>query len=170
MTMIHTGRLIATTRKKRRLTPQRLARELGWRNLEKGARKILALERAEATDDELLERIVTFLDISPEARAEAERLDAERLLQILATPVEPEMLMRLMPAVYKRVAIPPETRSEESLVALARENARQCKRNVWLQLPNRVTLWLDETGEIYHRSEPGLTAAAAPRSTLGPLF
>jgi len=168
MTMHHAGRLLAATRKRLRVTPQSLAGEIGWRNLNKGARRILALERGETVDRPLYGRLVELLGISAEAVAEAERLDAARALELRRTPVEPEVVVRLTAAVWKRCPIPEDARNGKALVDFGVSTARHYHNVVCLRLPNRTTLWIDRHGEIYHRSEPDqLGRASTPSVSIG---
>lgn len=63
--MNRTGQYLAEQRQARRLTPQQLAAAIGYRNLERGARRILALERRNAVIEGLLDRISHALSVDP---------------------------------------------------------------------------------------------------------
>lgn len=56
--MNRTGRYLAEQRRARRLTPRQLAAAIGYRNVAKGARRALALERQNVAVEDLLDRVV----------------------------------------------------------------------------------------------------------------
>jgi len=107
--MNRTGQYLAEQRRARRLTPQQLAAAIGYRNVAKGARRILDLERHNFAVEGLLDRIVHALGLDRDyvaslaAADRAAHLDAwERWA---SEPIEPQLRFRPMAAVWCRTPI-----------------------------------------------------------------
>jgi hypothetical protein len=106
---------------------EQMARMLDYRNVNKGSRCILRLEREGAISATLL----------------------LKLAEALAIDLPP----RLMPAVYARRALPAEVTTHEQAEAWACEYARQQRLRVCLVLSRRHSVWIDALGVVESRTE-----------------
>jgi transcriptional regulator with XRE-family HTH domain len=170
--MTHFGKLISSTRKRRRLSRQQLATLVGYANANKGARRIEALEFGCGDDAGIVEKLLKALNITEAAAAEAVRIDeAERrrkYLDAVGRPVDPVLTVRVIPAIYVEHPLPPNMRDPVALESFACEFARENRLYVHLTLPSRISLWINATGDVYERSEPdGYGHPVMPSSRIG---
>jgi hypothetical protein len=108
--LTRTGSYLAAQRRLRHLNSQELAAAIGYTNVVKGARRILALERDGVTAPGLLDKIISVLALDPE---HVHALVADDLREFQDAwdrwadePIEPELRRRLIPAVWGRVQMP----------------------------------------------------------------
>ncbi len=64
-----------------------------------------------------------------------------------------QLVVRYMPAVYGRVHLPEEIETGEQAEAFACAYAKQHGRKVCLALSRRHSVWIDQSGMIYARTE-----------------
>jgi len=134
-----------------------VARLVGYRNINKGVRRIMALERTGAGKSDLLVNIASTLHLdwmTVESLAEEDR--QQRLCEWEAwvnEPVPMELIVRVMAAVYARHSLPAEVTTPEQAEAWACEFARDQRRQVCLILSRRHSVWIDAEGQVYSRTE-----------------
>jgi|GEM_PF-2741626 len=73
--MNRVAKLVRQERKRQGLTLQALAEQLGWKNLNKGARRLEAIEHGDRVDQDIFESVIHVLDISAEEVNELALLD-----------------------------------------------------------------------------------------------
>ena len=102
--MSHIGQLFKTARRDAGMTPKEVALAAGYRNLNKGHRRLAMLEEGQnlLTDSRIVERFAAVLGIDDADIATASALD----LQELDRPIRPYLVERLMAAVYRRHELP----------------------------------------------------------------
>jgi len=151
----HLGSYLAAQRTSRRLTLGQLARRIGYRNLEKGSRRLQQLERDGRIVDGLLERVAAALDLNPEhiiALVEQDRRELEEAWQAwVSEPVEPQLRMRVMAAVWKREKVPTEL-SREGAIRYASARAVETQKGHVLMWNRGERIWCYRTGERLWRS------------------
>jgi hypothetical protein len=147
--MHRTGRYLAERRQARGFTRARLAAAVGYRNIGKGARRIVALERENAAVDDLVGRVVRALDLDPEhvrSLVEADRRDAVTAWERWADePVEPELRFRPMATLWLRTPLPAGL-SRAGAVAHASGRAVATRLTHVLVWSRRETVWCHPDG------------------------
>lgn len=117
--MNRTGQYLAEQRRARRLTPQQLAAAIGYRNVAKGARRILALERQNVGVEDLLDRVVHALGLDRDyvsALAAADRRAyVEAWERWASEPVDPELRFRPFAALWLRAPLPRGLSKDETI-------------------------------------------------------
>jgi hypothetical protein len=142
--VIDAGAYLAEQRRTQHLSPQRLAAALGYTNLTKGARRILALERDGHAIDGLLDHIINVLgldhDLVHALVAEDRRLFEEAWQHWAGEPVEPELRRRLMAAIWGRAQMP-KGLSREEAVAFAKTRAVKSRLTYMLVRSRKEEIW-----------------------------
>ena len=67
----------------------------------------------------------------------------------MSNKFEPHVIIRLLPAVYKRESLPPECADEASAIEFAIERALHWNRKVCLVFSEVVTFWVDKSGQHF---------------------
>ena len=139
-----TGAYLAEQRRTQHLSPQRLAAALGYTNLAKGARRILALERDGNAVDGLLDNIINVLGLDHDQVhalvAEDRRLFEEAWQRWADEAVEPELRRRLMPAIWGRAQMP-KGLSREEAVEFAKTRAVESRLTYVLVWSRKEEVW-----------------------------
>lgn len=155
--MTKLGAFMRAERIRRGWTLGRLARLVGYRNLNKGARRIACLERTGAATPDLLGKVADALHVdrtTVERLAEEDRLERLRAWEAWANePTPMHMVVRLMAAVYARKALPAEVTTQEQAEAWANTFARSHQCRVCLVVSRRLSVWIDARGEVEARTE-----------------
>ena len=155
------GAFISEQRRARHLTPQQLAAAIGYKNLAKGANRILALERAGETAGDLLDKLVAVLVLDREHVQALVDEDRQAFIEAwerwASEPVAPEMRYRVMPVVWCRAAVP-DGLSREEAVAFAHARAVDTRwahvliwsrrEEVWCYPDGRVQVMMMKVGEV----------------------
>jgi transcriptional regulator with XRE-family HTH domain len=162
------GQLLRRTRTDLRLTLQGLAQRIGYRNLNKGARRLETLEVSGLGTAEIVRRAASALGIDPQAvfearaRDEAARsADFEGWLDV-AQPME---VCGYVAGVTFRVPLPPGL-TEEQAIAFATDAHRRWRVRMCLVLDRKRSFWISPEGKTYltqaRRDQPN-----SPYSTMG---
>ena len=129
----------------------------GYKNLNKGARRILALERTGMAKPDLLVNVAEALNLDwamVEQLAEEDYQERLRVWEAWANePVPMCLVVRLMAAIYVRKALPEEITTPKQAEAWACEFARQHHCRVCLVVSRRISVWINAQGEIESRTE-----------------
>ena len=155
------GAFISEQRRARPLTPQQLAAAIGYKNLAKGANRILTLERAGETAGDLLDKLIAVLALDREhvhALADDDRRAFIEAWEAWASePVAPEMRYRVMPAIWCRAPVP-DGLSREEAAAFASARAVDSgwahvliwsrREEVWCYPDGRVGVMMMKVGEV----------------------
>lgn len=168
------GTLVATARRNRRLTFGDVARLLLGPNLtpkqiSRMAARVVDVERHGQRDRHLVRDLIRVLDLDGVIAAES--LDRERRDQLaewkkwIGEPVDPVMHVRAMAAVWITRQLRGE--SPESALRIAATFAREKRLRVCLAINRRISVWFDETGSKYARTEATPASDLSPRMTIG---
>jgi len=134
-----------------------LARLVGYRNVAKGANKICRFERGGIVTDNLLAALADALGIdhpTVERLIEQDRQEHLRAWEAWVNqPVSMQLVVRYMAAVYGKVKMPADITTHEQAEAFACEYARQHRLRVCLVLSRRQSVWIDDEGKVYARTE-----------------
>jgi hypothetical protein len=134
-----------------------LARLVGYRNVSKGANKLIRLEREGIIEEQLLVRLAETLGIEVPTVQSLMEQDRQEHLQAWETwvnqPVPMQLIVKYIPAVYGRVPIPEVVQTPDQAEAFARQYARQHGRRVCLAISRRLSIWIDQNGDVEARTE-----------------
>jgi hypothetical protein len=134
-----------------------LARLVGYRNVSKGANKIIRFEREGIITDELLARLAEDMHIefgTVEQLIEQDRQEYQRAWEAwVSQPVPMQLIVKYIPAVYGKVALPESATTPEHAEAFACFYAREHKLQVCLAVSRRLSIWIDREGIVYARTE-----------------
>jgi len=152
--MSRTGSFIAAQRRVRHLNSHELAAAIGYTNVVKGARRILALERDGITVPGLLDKIISILGLDTDhvhsLVAEDRREFQEAWESWVNEPVAPELRVRMIPAVWGREIVPPGLSNDEA-IAYASSRAVERQQTYVLIPSRREEIWCYPTGKTLVR-------------------
>jgi hypothetical protein len=130
---------------------------VGYRNVSKGANKIVRFEREGRVTEELLTRLAAALHIDPPTVEGLIERDRQNYLQEweewVNLPVPMQLIVKYIPAVYGTVDLPETVETPEQAEAFARAYAKHNKRQVCLAVSRRLSVWIDRQGQVYARTE-----------------
>ena len=165
------GDFIRTERIEHSLTLGGLARLIGYRNINKGARRIACLEQNGTATVDLLANVSKALDLNwttIERLAEQDRQERVREWEAgVNEPVPMFLVVRLMAAVYARTALPAEVTTQEDAEAWACTFARQHRCRVCLVVSRRLSVWINGQGKIESRTEAVPAESNVPFMQIG---
>jgi hypothetical protein len=155
--MTNLGSFIKAERLKHGLTLGQVARLVGYRNINKGARRIACLEQTGVARAALLANVAEALKLDwPTVERLAEEDRQERLRaweRWVSEPVPMYMVVRLMAAVYTKHTLPCGIETPVEAEAWACSFARQHRFRVCLVVSRRLSVWIDAEGQVEARSE-----------------
>jgi transcriptional regulator with XRE-family HTH domain len=160
------GSYLKSERLKKKLNTAELAGKIGYKNINKGMRRISALEREGFAIADLLKKVNDTLKldagyIDSLIRKDREAYEAE-LERWLNEPVKMTYTIRAMPTIYLSYDLPSEITNEEEAVAYVSTIAKNRKCLAWLNLSRRERVFLDRLGGVVGRHENGLHEATLP--------
>ncbi len=128
------ARYVKQERTRRGWNRAELARRMGYQNVSKGINRILNLEREGMVPPEVLNKMISALDLDEEKvkrLLERDREEYEAAYEAwLDKPVKMHLIMRLMPAVFAHKSLPEHVTSEEEALAYACEQAKSMRMRV----------------------------------------
>ena len=115
-----TGQHFKATRLSRGLTPQRLAAQVGYRNVNRGANRILAFESQGVITKDLFSKLITGLSLDPDhvrALVEEDRRAYYQAWEDWASqPVEPQLVFRTSgPCIWFHKSLPAGLTKEQAV-------------------------------------------------------
>jgi transcriptional regulator with XRE-family HTH domain len=124
-----------------------VARRLGYKNVAKGANKVIKFERDGNIRPDLFSKLAAVLEISVEDIRRCIEEDKGEWERWADEPIEPHLVARVMCAVYSTKRIPVELQaSRAAMEEFASEFASERRWRVWLVLSKRTRVWFDEKG------------------------
>lgn len=154
----HLGRYFRSRRLELGLSLGEVARRLGYSNISKGARRVLELEEVgECCTQEFLVKLMGVLGVDPSVVQEL--LDQDRAEYVreweqwVSEPVPIAVVMRAIPGVYVNHRLPPDVTTPDEAIAFSQDLARRSQARVYVELSRRVTVIIDEQGEVKARVE-----------------
>ena len=158
--MSHIGQLFKTARRDAGMTPKDVALAAGYRNLNKGLRRLDMLEGGQTLlpNPSIVETFAAVLGIEKTDIAKASALD----WQELDRPIRPYLVERLMPAVYRRHDLP-----EDCTVA----DARSIATRMSVKTGRSFCLVLSRIRSVYfHRGGTSCESTDVPGGSIGRLL
>lgn len=154
----HLSKLIGHYRQTRNLNFGELAKLCNL-NPKKWANKICNFEREGYFDaDDMVHKLIKVLEIDPQEVREAVQKDYEVWESWVNELVKMELVVKLIPGIYKSVKIPEEINTEDLALEFASSVAKEWKREVCLALNRKESVWFRESGTLWFRStaQPGI--------------
>jgi len=155
--MSHLSNYFRRRRLEKKLPLSHLAAAAGYRNISKGCSRIDQLEKRGRIHPDLLGKLAAVLGIDPEMVEHLIEQDRrcffEEWNKWVNERITPFLLIRLIPAIYRREFLSESITTVEEAEAHAGEVARHWKRYVCLVWTRKLSVWIDEKGEIYSRTE-----------------
>ncbi len=149
-----------STRLARNLSRGDLARLVGYKNISRGANRIVRFEREGIIDDELLIKIAKALKIdwaTVERLAEQDRQEhVQAWTKWADEPVPMRLVIRLMAAVYSECRLPEAITTPEAAEEYAGGLAKQRGMSICLVLNRRQSVWIGADGTVLKRTEATL--------------
>jgi transcriptional regulator with XRE-family HTH domain len=134
-----------------------VARLAGYQNVSKGCNRIHHFERSGSIDRELLRKLATVLEINEATIKELAERDQRAFLddwnRWVNEPIQPFLVLKMIPAVYSRRTVPDDLRTIEDAEAWASSVAAANRQKCCLVWSRRISCWFTEDGSLSHRSE-----------------
>lgn len=160
------GSYICGERLKQKLNTVQLAEKVGYRNTNKGMRRIIDLEREGKVHNELLEKVVDvlkldagYIDSLTMKDREAYEAETERWLN---EPIRKYYTIRMMPTIYLSYDLPSNIETEDEAIYFVSDIAKNKKCLAWVNFSRRETVCIDKSGRVTGRYENGLHDTSMP--------
>ena len=153
--MTYLGRYFKRKRLAARLSLGKVAGMIGYRNLNKGCKRIQQLENEGYCEEELLAKLGAALGVNDETIVALIQEDIDANEEWLdAHPVEPHLVLRYMAAVYGQCNIPDSIKSSlDESIRFASDKAVEIGLRVCLVWSHRLSIYYDRDGKEEGRSE-----------------
>jgi hypothetical protein len=165
------GNYFRIQRETKGLNLNRLARLIGYKNDCKGMNRIGSFENHGVVHPDLLKKLMVALDVDP---AIVDQLVEQDRLEFFAewtkwvnTPIDPYLVIRLMPAIYCRKDIPDTVRNIDEAEDYAVSISKRMHCKVCLVLSRRITLWFNSEGVLDDATEAVPGQSNVPTMRLG---
>ena len=146
------GLLIKNRREDLGFSQKDLAGLLGYKKTVKGIRRIEQLEEGSIVEI-VVEKVMAILGLRDEDRAVCKAEDEQRRWEcMMANPVTPHVVVRLLAAVHLKEEVPEDATVEEML-EFAREMARERRMKCCLVYSHWLRFWIQEDGTWYRDEE-----------------
>lgn len=166
----HLGNFLKSRREERGWSLGEAARRLGYSNVGKGSRRVHLLEQGDAAFPDILAKLVLLYGLDP---PHVEELIAQDRAEFVAAwewwvdePVPVQIVVRCILGVYGTQPVPPGL-NEDELIEHCRGLARRLRKRVFLVLSRRVTLNVNEEGEVTSRNVATPDCDPRPSMRLG---
>ena len=167
----HLGSFLKARREERGWTLGETARHLGYTNVSKGARRVHLMEEGESAAHDLLAKLVPLLGIEP---GQVEELIAQDRREHVAAwerwadePAPVQIIVRCIPGVFGNHSVPAELKTPEEAVAYAQEYARRVGKKVFVVLSRRLTVSINDDGQVTGRLEATPDSDPRPAMRVG---
>jgi transcriptional regulator with XRE-family HTH domain len=164
----HLSRFFRQRRESLKLSFGDVARRLGYKNVAKGANKVIKFERDGNIRPDLFRKLAAVLEISADDIRRCVEADKAEWVAWADEPIEPHLVARIMCAVYSTKSIPQELQSSQTAMEeFASAFAKERKWRVWLVLTKRTRICFDEKGHRTGVSEDTFEESFGPYMQLG---
>jgi hypothetical protein len=165
------GSLFKARRMEKGWNASNLARMIGYRNLSKGSNRIHRLEQRGTIPDHLLQKLMDALEIDSATVQNLKDKDRRAYVREWEAwadePTPTQVVIRVMPAIYQDVDLPPQAKTQEDALAFAQSLARREGAPVFVILSRRKTLTVNEEGSIIKTAEATPDFDPRPYSQVG---
>jgi transcriptional regulator with XRE-family HTH domain len=152
------GEMFRRTRVERGLSLRQLALLVGYRNTNKGIRRLTAIEKGDLSPNrDLYDRIASALELDLDLLKATVVRDRDEYLENwnrwADEPIKPYLFLRLQSCIYVRREIPEELADLEQVELWASGVARKNHWRACLVWTRRLSVWFDADGGIEARTE-----------------
>jgi len=163
------GNYVRESREAKGLTRGEAVKKMGYKNIAKGANRLVAVERGEIPDEEFLRKIVNALELDIEKvngciKTVEDRREAE-YQKWLDEPVPMELHLRLIPGVVGSKPVPSGL-SEQKAIDWACAEAKRLRSRCCLALDRRRSVWISRDGDIVEETYARRGTSNIPYMTL----
>ncbi len=146
------SRFIKEEREKQGLNYAEVSKKMGYKNLNKGMRRIIDLEREGVVDPEVLDRIIDALELDQDYIDSLIIKDREKYEEEfekwLSEPIEPYHTLRIMPSIYLSCNLPSNLTTEKEATEYVARIAKEKQVKAWVNLSRRENIYITEDGDI----------------------
>jgi len=146
------SRFVKQERIKQGLGYAELSRKMGYKNFNKGMRRVIDFEREDEVHPDILNRIASALELDQnqvDALVLKDRQEYEEEFEKwVSVPVEPYYTLRMMPTIYLSYDMPGYYPTEEQSADYVAKIAKEKHVKAWLNLSRREMIYITEKGEI----------------------
>ena len=130
---------------------------MGYKNLNRGMRRIINLEREGRVYSEILRKIIYALKLNEDIINELIRKDREAYEEDyerwLNEPISMYYTVRVMPAIYLSYDLPSYIKTVDETIDYASAIAKDEKKLVWLSPSRKIIIFINKEGEVIGRKE-----------------
>jgi hypothetical protein len=160
------GSYMKNERLKQKLNTAQLAEKVGYKNINKGMRRITVLELEGVAPPSLLRKVVDVLKLDADyidslIRKDREAYEAE-YERWVNEPIKMYYTIRMMPTIYLSYDLPTNIKTEDEAIYFVSAIAKNKKFLAWVNLSRRETVCIDKSGEVTGRYVNGLYDTLAP--------
>ena len=146
------SRFIKEERVKQGLNYAEVSRRMGYKNISRGMRRAIDLEREDVVHPEVLERIVVALNLDRDhinALIKKDReVQEEEFEKWLSEPIQPYYILRIIPTIYQSCDLPGHFSTEEEIAEYVAEIAKEKQKQALLCLSRREKISINEKGDV----------------------
>ncbi len=157
MMITNISRFVKQERIKQGLGYAELSRKMGYKNINRGMRRIIDLERENEAHPEVLEKIIVALELGREYIDQLIQQDKDyqqrEFEKWVNTPIKWHLIVRWMPAVYGEREMPGYIKTEKEAIEYAVGVAKEYSSMVWLVLSRKENVHIDKDGTIKSKYE-----------------
>jgi len=128
-------------------------------NPKKWSNKICNFEREGILDsDEMVHKLISVLEIDPQLVRDAVQKDCQDWETWVNQPVPMELILKIIPAVYKLIKIPDYIKDADEAIEFASGIAKEWGRDACLALNRKESIWFRDDGTMKFKSvsQPGI--------------
>ena len=129
-----------------------LAKLMGYKNISRGMRRAIDLEREGIVHPEVLEKIIEALKLDREhvnALIKKDREEYEEEFERwLSEPIQPYYILRIIPTIYQSCDIPINFPTEDQIIEYVAGIAKEKQKQALLCLSRRENVSINEKGEV----------------------
>ena len=146
------SRFIKEERVKQGLNYAEVSRRMGYKNISRGMRRAIDLEREGVVHPEVLERVIDALDLDRNIIDRCIKEDNEQkrreFEEWLSEPIQPYYILRIIPTIYQSYDIPVNFPKEEQIINYVAGIAKEKHKQALLCLSRRENVSINEKGEV----------------------
>ena len=150
------GKYIKEERLRQGLNSSELAQLMGYKNINRGMRRILDLEREGMVHPEVLKKIIKALNLDQKVIDYVVQQDKEQhereFQEWVNTPIDMHLTVKLLPAIYANFDVPADIESEEEIIEFACDKAKELRCMLWLVLSRKENIHIDNEGKVISRN------------------
>lgn len=162
----HLGRYIKQKRVEKNINTADLAKRMGYKNTNKGVRRVIDLEREGVVHPDVLNKIVKALELDKDhinALIKKDRQELEEEFEKwVSEPIKPYYILRIIPTIYSSYDLPINFPTEEQSIEYVAGIAKEKQKKALLCLSRRENVSINEKGEVIGKFKTTMEDAHYP--------